>query len=46
MRGKTGLIYVPNSQFKGQDSFDLKVLRENEPDTAAKVINMKVNVDW
>lgn len=46
MRGKTGLIYVPNSQFRGQDSFDFKVLRENEPDTAARVINMKVNVDW
>lgn len=46
MRGKTGLIYVPNSQFKGQDSFDLKVLRKNEPDAAGKVINMKINVDW
>jgi hypothetical protein len=46
MRGKTGLIYVPNSQFKGEDSFNLKILRRNEPSSNAKIISMKVNVDW
>lgn len=45
-RGKTGLIYVPNAQFRGEDSFDLKVLRKNGPNAEAKIINMKVNVDW
>lgn len=45
-RGKTGLIYVPNSRFKGQDVFNLKVLHKNEPDTASRIITMKVKVDW
>lgn len=45
MHGKTDLIYVPDSHFRGQDSFNLKVFRRNEPSSHAKIISMKVNVD-
>jgi hypothetical protein len=46
MRGKTGLIYVPNSQFRGQDSFNFRVLQRNASDSEADIVNMKINVDW
>lgn len=45
-RGKTGLVYVPNLQFKGTDSFDMRVIRRNRPSSSdAKIISMTIDVD-
>ena len=46
MRGTTGLFYVPNSQFKGTDSFAFRVLRRTDAnEVAASIVNLTVNVD-
>lgn len=46
MRGLTGLFYVPNSRFKGTDSFTFRVLRRtNANEVVASIVNMTVNVD-
>ena len=46
MRGTTGLFYVPNSQFKGTDSFTFRVLRRTDAnEVAASIVNLTVNVD-
>jgi hypothetical protein len=46
MRGATGLFYVPNSRFKGTDSFTFRVLRRTDAnEVAASIVNMTVNVD-
>ncbi len=46
MRGTTGLFYVPNSRFKGTDSFTFRVLRRTDTnEVAASIVNMTVNVD-
>lgn len=45
-RGKTALVYVPNSQFRGTDSFDMRVIRRAKPNSSdARIISMKIDVD-
>jgi hypothetical protein len=46
MRGATGLFYLPNSQFKGTDSFTFRVVRRTDTnEVATSLVNMQVNVD-
>ncbi len=45
-RGKAAMVYFPNAEFKGNDAFELRLVRRT--DTAAFIttnINMKVKVD-
>lgn len=45
-RGKTGLVYFPNSQFKGSDSFQLKLVRRTDARASvATTIDLLVNID-
>jgi hypothetical protein len=46
MRGATGLFYVPNSQFRGTDTFTFRVVRRTDTnEVATSLVNMQVNVD-
>lgn len=45
-RGKTGLVYFPNADFKGMDSFDLRLVRRTDTNAFVTTnISMKVKVD-
>jgi hypothetical protein len=45
MRGAIGLLYIPNSQFRGSDSFAFRVIRRDDAGHSATNILMNVNVE-
>jgi hypothetical protein len=45
MRGAIGLLYTPNSQFRGADSFAFRVIRRSDAGHSATNILMNVNVE-